>query len=106
MILREHIALDPALAPLAGAAEILAAAGDWGPLYDLEQLGRNTVPAAAAVYTDDVYVARELSLETASRVANLEVWETAEFHHDGISEDGARIFSELLRRTGPHGPRG
>lgn len=106
MILREHIALDPALAPLAGAAEILAAAGDWGPLYDLEQLGRNTVPAAAAVYTDDVYVARELSLETASRVANLEVWETAEFHHDGISEDGARIFSELLRRTGPHGPHG
>lgn len=106
MILREHVVSDPALAPLAEAAEILAAAEDWGPLYDLEQLGRNAVPAAAAVYTDDVYVARELSLETASRVANLEVWETAEFHHDGISEDGARIFSELLRRTGPHGPRG
>lgn len=106
MILPEHVALDPVLAPLAEAAECLAGVEDWGPLYDVDQLRRNTVPAAAAVYTDDVFVARELSLETAGTVANLQVWETDEFHHDGISEDGARIFSELLRRTGPHGPRG
>lgn len=106
MILPEHVALDPVLAPLAEAAECLAGVEDWGPLYDVDQLRRNTVPAAAAVYTDDVFVAHELSLETAGTVANLQVWETDEFHHDGISEDGARIFSELLRRTGPHGPRG
>lgn len=100
MILPEHVALDPALAPLAETAEVLAGVEDWNRLYDLEQLGRNTVPAAAAVYTDDVFVARELSLETAAAVANLTVWETADFHHDGIGDDGAQIFSTLLERTG------
>lgn len=99
MILREHIALDPALEPLAEAAEAIADVEDWEPLYDLDQLGRNTVPAAAAVYTDDVFVARELSLETADHVANLQVWETGEFHHDGLNDDGARVFSELLVRV-------
>lgn len=99
MIFQEHLALDPALVPLAEAAEALAAVADWEPLYDVDQLGRNTVPAAAAVYTDDVYVARELSLETAEQVAGLSVWETDEFHHDGLNDDGARILRELLART-------
>jgi hypothetical protein len=29
-------------------------------------------------------------------VRGLQVWETAEFHHDGISDDGEAIFSRLL----------
>ncbi|GAA3056005.1 MULTISPECIES: alpha/beta fold hydrolase [Actinomycetes] len=99
MILRHHLALDPALAPLAEAADRLADVDDWEPLYDLDQLARNEVPTAAAVYTDDVYVARELSLETASRVRGLSVWETDEFHHDGLHDNGARILRELLHRT-------
>lgn len=99
MIFPEHVALDPALAPLARSAEVLADVEDWEPLYDLGQLAQNAVPAAAAVYTDDVYVARELSLETAERVAGLSVWETGEFHHDGLSDDGPRILRELLART-------
>lgn len=99
MIFRHHVALDPTLAPLAQAADRLAQVDDWSPLYDTAQLARNTVPVAAAVYTDDVYVARELSLETADRVAGLQVWETDEFHHDGLHDDGARILKELLHRT-------
>ncbi|GAA1819180.1 alpha/beta fold hydrolase [Nesterenkonia flava] len=99
MILREHVRLDPALAPLYAATEELASVQDWEPLYDLAQLGRNEVPAAAAVYTDDVFVARELSLDTAGYVAGLSVWETDAFHHDGIHDDGALIFRELLKRT-------
>jgi pimeloyl-ACP methyl ester carboxylesterase len=88
---------DPALRPLKEAAELLAAKDDWPPLYDRDRLIRNAVPVAAAVYRDDIYVDRTLSLETAAMVKGLQVWETADFHHDGISDDGAGIFTRLLR---------
>ncbi|NLS08557.1 alpha/beta hydrolase [Nesterenkonia sp. MY13] len=99
MIFREHVQLDPVLAPLFETADALAAVEDWDPLYDLVQLARNEVPAAACVYSEDVFVDRDLSLETAGRVAGLSVYETDEFHHDGIHDDGASILRELLRRT-------
>ena len=87
---------DPALVPLRETAELLAAKEDWPALYDPQQLSRNTVPVAAAVYTDDIYVDRGLSLETASAVRGLQVWESADFHHDGIADDGEGIFNRLL----------
>ena len=87
---------DPALQPLREVADLLAAKQDWKPLYDPAVLAANTVPAAAAVYTDDIYVDRELSLRTAAAVNGLQVWETADFHHDGIADDGERIFARLL----------
>lgn len=99
MILREHLRLDPTLVPLFDAAEELASWAHWKPLYDLDQLAANAVPAAAAVYRDDVYVSRELSLETAAQVKNLSVWETSRFHHDGLHEDGPGVLRELLSRT-------
>lgn len=87
---------DPALVPLKETAELLAATEDWPALYDRGQLARNTVPVAAAVYTDDIYVDRDLSLETAASVRGLRVWESADFHHDGIADDGEGIFNRLL----------
>ena len=87
---------DPALAPLQEVAGLLAAKSDWPGLYNLERLAANTVPAAAAVYAEDIYVDRDLSLETADQVRGLQVWETADFHHDGISDDGEAIFRRLL----------
>ncbi|MFJ6155897.1 alpha/beta fold hydrolase [Pseudarthrobacter sp. NPDC092184] len=87
---------DPALRPLREVADLLAAKEDWKPLYDREQLAANTVPVAAAVYSDDIYVDRKLSLETASAVRGLQVWESADFHHDGIADDGEGIFARLL----------
>lgn len=87
---------DPALVPLKETADLLAAKDDWPALYDPEQLSRNTVPVAAAVYTDDIYVDRGLSLETAAAVRGLQVWESADFHHDGIADDGEGIFNRLL----------
>lgn len=87
---------DPALLPLKETAELLAEKSDWGSLYDPARLEENSVPAAAAVYSDDIYVDRDLSLETARRVRGLRVWETADFHHDGISDDGEGIFARLL----------
>ena len=87
---------DPALRPLQEVAALLAAKPDWKPLYDAARLAVNTVPVAAVVYTDDIYVDRELSLETAGAVRGLQVWETADFHHDGIADDGEGIFARLL----------
>lgn len=91
---------DPALVPLRETADLLAARTDWGSLYDADQLARNTVPAAAAVYQEDIYVDHDLSMETARAVKGLQAWETADFHHDGISDDGEAIFNRLLRLTG------
>jgi proline iminopeptidase len=87
---------DPALRPLREVAERLATKSDWKPLYDVHRLAVNTVPVAAAVYSDDIYVDRNLSLETASAVRGLQVWETGDFHHDGIADDGEGIFTRLL----------
>lgn len=103
MVYRWYFESDPVLRPLEETARILAEHEGWEPLYDPQALGRNTVPVAAAVYTDDVYVDRDLSLQTAGAVAGLQVWETADFHHDGINDEGAAIFTRLLEMTGQPG---
>jgi proline iminopeptidase len=87
---------DPALRPLQEVAELLASKADWKPLYDPAQLAANIVPAAAAVYRQDIYVDHGLSMETAAAVRKLKTWETGEFHHDGIADDGEAIFGRLL----------
>lgn len=87
--------------------EALATRTEWAPLYDPAVLAANTVPTAAAVYTDDVYVDRDLSMRTAERVRGLRVWETDAFHHDGIADDGPAILRRLLELTGfPGAQRG
>ncbi|WP_426999149.1 alpha/beta fold hydrolase [Pseudarthrobacter sp. N5] len=90
---------DPALRPLRDVAGLLAAKDDWNSLYDPARLAANTVPVAAAIYSQDIYVDRDLSRETAAAVRGLQVWETAKFHHDGISDDGEAIFARLLGMT-------
>jgi len=104
MIFRWHFAEDPALRPLEDVARILAEHEHFAPLYDLDVLSKNTVPVAAAVYHDDVYVDRELSLRTASQVAGLQVWVTDEYHHDGIGDEGPAIFRRLLAMTNGEDP--
>lgn len=99
MVFRWYFEEDPVLRPLEETARILAEHQGWARLYDREVLAENTVPVAAAVYTDDVYVDRDLSLETAAAVQGLKVWETDKFHHDGIGDDGATIFGKLLEMT-------
>ncbi|WP_279579795.1 alpha/beta fold hydrolase [Fodinicola feengrottensis] len=77
-----------ALRPFAGAADLLAAADDWPPLYDLERLASNQVPVAAAVYFDDMYVDSGLQLETVRAIDNARAWVTNEFEHDGLRQGG------------------
>jgi pimeloyl-ACP methyl ester carboxylesterase len=84
-----------ALAPLREAAEILAA-HDWPRLYDSDRLARNDVPAAAAIYTDDPYVERAFSEETAAATRGMRTWVTSEYDHNGLRADGDRIVGRLL----------
>jgi pimeloyl-ACP methyl ester carboxylesterase len=87
---------DPALRPLAEAAELLAQRADWPQLYDAGQLARTEIPAAAAIYFDDMYVPRELSLATAAAIRGLRPWVTNEFEHDGLRVSDGRVLDRLI----------
>ncbi|MCP9209025.1 alpha/beta fold hydrolase [Streptomyces sp. NEAU-Y11] len=86
-----------ALRPLAGTAGLLAARTGWGPLYDAERLARNTVPVAAVVYHDDLYVDTAHALTTARAIRGLRTWVTDEFEHDGLRTGGRGVLDRLLR---------
>jgi hypothetical protein len=83
-----------ALAPLREAAELLAQ-HEWPRLYDGARLEQNEVPAAAAVYAEDMYVERVFSEETAARIKGLRMWLTNEYEHDGLRKD-ERVFARLI----------
>lgn len=86
---------EAALAPLRDAAHILAA-HEWPRLYDPERLRANDVPAAAAIYAEDMYVERVLSEETAALTRGLRPWVTNEYEHNGLRADGSRILGRLI----------
>ena len=86
------------LAPLREAAGILAA-HEWPRLYDPAVLAANEVPAAAAVYANDMFVPRAFSEATAEGIAGLRVWLTSEYEHDGLRQDGRRVLGRLLDLT-------
>ena len=85
-----------ALRAFRGAADLLAAYDDWGPLYDLDRLAANEVPVLAIVYFDDMYVDSGLQLDTAHWVGNVRAWVTNEYEHDGIRADGPRVLGRLM----------
>lgn len=87
---------DPLMAPLRPVADEVAARPEWPALYDADQLRRNTVPVAAAVYDTDMYVSRELSLQTATLIGNLRLWHTAAHQHDGLRVSDGEVLSHLL----------
>jgi len=90
---------DPALRPLREAAEILADRDGWPPLYDPARLAANEVPAAAAVYYDDMYVPRELSVQTAGIIRGLRPWITNEYEHDGLRVSSGKVLDRLIALT-------
>ena len=88
--------LDPVLRPLRAAADVLAAREDWPPLYDAARLAANDVPVAAAVYFNDMYVPRELSLPTAAAIGALNAWVTSEYEHDGLRVSDGAVLGRLI----------
>ncbi len=87
---------DPVLRPLAEAAEILAQHDRWPRLYDPARLAVNEVPAAAAVYYDDMYVPQQFSVDTAARIRGLRRWVTSEYEHDGLRLSGGAVLDRLI----------
>src|SRR5581483_4174030 len=83
------------LQPLREAAELLAQ-HEWPALYDAGVLAHNDVPAAAAIWVYDMYVARVFSEETAGRIRGLRPWITNEFEHDGLRKDANRVLGRLI----------
>ncbi|MCF2707417.1 alpha/beta fold hydrolase [Arcanobacterium haemolyticum] len=92
-----QIASDPALAPMAEAADFVAAKDDWPELYSREALAENTVPAAAWIYVDDMFVPYELSVTTAKEIRGLHPLITNDFHHDGLRTGGPMIIDRLVK---------
>ncbi|MEN3280703.1 MAG: hypothetical protein V7607_1843 [Solirubrobacteraceae bacterium] len=84
-----------ALAPLREAADLLAE-HEWSRLYDPDRLGENDVPAAAAIYADDMYLDRAFSEDTAGRIRGLRPWLTNEFEHNALRVAGQRVLGRLI----------
>ena len=82
-----------ALRPFAAAVAALAEQREWSRLYDPARLAANSVPVAAVVYADDVFVDAGLQCDTLGRLGNARVWVTNEFEHDGITS--GRVFTRL-----------
>jgi pimeloyl-ACP methyl ester carboxylesterase len=87
---------DPLLRPLREAADLLAEREDWPGLYDRDRLAACQVPAAAAVYFDDMYVDAGFSLETARVMGGLRPWVTNEYEHDGLRVSGGAVLGRLI----------
>jgi pimeloyl-ACP methyl ester carboxylesterase len=87
---------DPTIAPLREAAELLAERDSWPALYDPSRLAANEVPAAAAVYYDDMYVPREFSVPTAAAIRGLKPWVTNEYEHDGLGVSSGKVLDRLI----------
>jgi pimeloyl-ACP methyl ester carboxylesterase len=96
MIYPWTIDADPMLRPLREAAELLADRDDWPPLYDPARLAANEVPAAAAIYYDDMYVPRDLSVRTAEAIKDLQPWITNEYEHDGLRVSSGKVLDRLI----------
>ncbi len=96
MIYPWMFAADPVLQPLAAAADLLAERDSWPSLYDADQLRRNEVPAAAAIYFDDMYVPRDFSVTTARSIRGLRRWVTSEYEHDGLRVSSGMVLDHLL----------
>jgi pimeloyl-ACP methyl ester carboxylesterase len=84
------------LRPLREAAEILATYDGWPRLYDKSVLRSNSVPCAAVIYYNDMYVERTLSEETARNIRGIKLWVTNEYEHNGLRADGEKVLGRLL----------
>jgi pimeloyl-ACP methyl ester carboxylesterase len=87
---------DPVLQPLREAAELLAQRDSWPRLYDQAALAVNEVPAAAAVYYDDMYVPVSFSAQTAAAIRGLRPWVTNEYQHDGLRVSNGEVLDRLI----------
>ena len=68
----------------------------WPELYDRKALQSNTVPVAATIYWDDMYVEWAFAEQTSGLIQGCKVWVTNEYEHNALRADGARVLDRLL----------
>ena len=97
---RDDLPLDvrdrPGAAPAAGRGGGTRARDSWPRLYDPARLAANDVPAAAAVYFEDMYVPLALSVPTAAAIRGLRPWVTNEYQHDGLRLSNGAVLDRLI----------
>ncbi|MEE4423404.1 alpha/beta fold hydrolase [Streptomyces bugieae] len=93
---------DPVLQPFRPAAHLIAERPAWPALYNIDRLRNNTVPVAAAIYHDDMYLDRGLSLSTAQIIHGLKPWLTDEYQHDGLRTSNGAVLEHLLALINEH----
>lgn len=89
-----HFEEDPALRPFFQAVDevhrmdsLKAQSGD---------VSGNQVPAAALLFTNDVYLPYELSIQSAAKVGNLQVWTHGQWLHDAIWVHGDAVAKGIF----------
>jgi pimeloyl-ACP methyl ester carboxylesterase len=97
MIYPFHFDSYPELMEMKDAANILAEFDGWDDLYDASVLRRNTVPAYAASYIDDMYVDYSFARETADMVAGIAVHETNGLYHNAVRAKAGEVLDQLFR---------
>lgn len=95
-MMRRFFDTDPSLCPVAQATDILATRTDWEPVYRPDVLQHTTIPVAAAIYYDDMFVPRDLSIETAALIG-ARTWITNEYQHDGLRASSGSVLDRLIR---------
>lgn len=111
MIYPHTLQRDPALRELAAAGALLAQRAWHEQLYAPTRLAGNTVPVAARIYTQDMYVDPDLSRQTAARTGTgpggrpVLLVEDDERHHDGLRRAGSDVLESLALALGDAVPR-
>lgn len=95
-MMRRFFDTTPSLQPLAEATNILATRTDWAPVYHPDVLATTSTPVTAAVYYEDMFVPRDLSLQTAE-LMGARTWVTNEYQHDGLRASGGDVLDRLIK---------
>jgi hypothetical protein len=74
----------PAMEPFIVPAQQLAHRKNWPVMFDREQLRRNKVPMRALIYSEDLFIDFDSSMETVAMIANC-----------------TGVIARLTGRTGP-----
>ena len=89
-----HFKEDPALRPFFAAVDEVHRMDDLPP--QAVDVSGNTVPAAALLFPQDVYLPFELSARSAQKVGNLKLWVHDEWFHDAIWVHGDEVAKGLF----------
>jgi pimeloyl-ACP methyl ester carboxylesterase len=84
------------LSKVRAVADQIAKESSWPVMYDKAKLKSNTVPVAAALYYEDMFVDFDLAQETSKHITGLRQYVTNEWLHDGIRENGTALFEKLM----------